>query len=331
METENKDKGIQIMKFHNYVQNRYTFSFSVFFFFLGQPIPRFIIFRIRITYVYRFRLLNDDNLADSVKTVCSLRATQLKDRSYDLGKTVEYDCSANSTKDLNEATANITINTDLNMVTVSGNGTMSEVDFKEINFNANSSDEASNIQENYMKIVRNASINYLRNGTIIKDVDKKHTLRIKGTNKTDIGNELYDGEEVRMILKTSNRRGEKRPEQFDCQVNRSTEDLILDCDISHKSINTSVKDLHLSISNDTNQVLTLQMNDSNNTEPIIISSVNNIVYRQNSGGLSGGAIAGIIIACVVVLIAASIAAIMLKRPKSTDENTTIIGLKTIDD
>ena len=35
METENKDKGIQIMKFHNYVQNRYTFSFSVFFFFLG--------------------------------------------------------------------------------------------------------------------------------------------------------------------------------------------------------------------------------------------------------------------------------------------------------
>ena len=157
------------------------------------------------------------------------------------------------------------------MVTVSGNGTMSEINFKEVNFNANSTDEASNIQDNNLQIDRNASINYLRNGTIITDVDKKHTLRIVGTNKTDIGNELYDGEEVRMILKTSNRRGEKRPEQFNCVVNRSTADLILDCDISHKSINTSAKDLHLSISNDTNQILTLQMADSNNTEPIIIS------------------------------------------------------------
>ena len=330
METENKDKGIQIMKFHNYVPNRHKFTFSVFFFFLNQPIPRFIIFRIRITYTYRFRFLNDDNMADSVKTTCSLRATQLKDNSYPLGKTVEFDCSGNSTKDLNETSANITLNTDLNMVTVSGNGTMSEINFKEVNFNANSTDEASNIQDNNLQIDRNASINYLRNGTIITDVDKKHTLRIVGKNKTDIGNELYDGEEVRMILKTSNRRGEKRPEQFNCVVNRSTADLILDCDISHKSINTSAKDLHLSISNDTNQILTLQMADSNNTEPIIITSANNIVYRRNSGGLSGGAIAGIIIACVVVLLAASIATIMLKRPKKSDENTTIIGLKTID-
>ena len=73
------------------------------------------------------------------------------------------------------------------------------------------------------------------------------------------------------------------------------------------------------------------MKDYNETTPIVMSSSNYVRYRKNSGGLSGGAIAGIIIACVVVLIAASIAAIMLKRPKSTDENTTIIGLKTIDD
>ena len=53
-------------------------------------------------------------------------------------------------------------------------------------------------------------------------------------------------------------------------------------------------------------------------------------YRKSKNGLSGGAIAGIVIACVVELIAASIAPIMLRKPSHHIDNTTVVGLKTIE-
>ena len=56
----------------------------------------------------------------------------------------------------------------------------------------------------------------------------------------------------------------------------------------------------------------------------------NRYYRNSSSGLSGGAIAGIVIACVVALAAASIAAIMLRKPAPPIDNTTVVGLKTVE-
>ena len=50
--------------------------------------------------------------------------------------------------------------------------------------------------------------------------------------------------------------------------------------------------------------------------------------KSSSSGLSGGAIAGIVIACVVVLLAATVAAIMLKKPSPSVDNTTVAELKT---
>ena len=130
---------------------------------------------------------------------------------------------------------------------------------------------------------------------------EKNILRKKGTKKTDIGVPLKGGKEIVMILKTSNRKRAKTPKLYNCKVNKSTIDLIFDCDKSSKSINTSNNDLHLSVSNDTNQIKTIQMIIYNDTSPFIISSSNNIKYLKNSSVLSGTAIAGIIIACIVVL------------------------------
>ena len=53
-------------------------------------------------------------------------------------------------------------------------------------------------------------------------------------------------------------------------------------------------------------------------------------YNKSSSGLSEGAIAGIVIACIAVLLAASIAAIMLRKPAPPIDNTTVVGLKTVE-
>lgn len=327
-ETDIKNAGIQIMKFHNFKTSKNAIKFGVFFFFFNRPIPKYIIFRLRISYSYRLRNLYDGNIADTVRTTCLLKEQKLIDKEYEEGKTVNYICDATASQDLTNLNPNITLNTDVDMVTVDGNGNLKTEDFSNVNFNSNSSYEAMNLQENNLEIEDSISIGYLRKGVIVPAGN--NILKIKGSEKTDIGVPLKDGEEILMIFKTSNKRGVKSPEQYSCKVNKSNNDLIFDCDISSKSINTSNHDLHLSISNDTSHIITIQMLDFNDTTPIIISSSNNIKYIKNSSGLTGGAIACIVIACTVVLAAASISYIMLSKKKTLIDNTTVVGLKTVD-
>ena len=330
---DNKDAGIQVMKFHNFATKQKNINFGVFFFFINRQIPVIIIIRIRVTYYRRLRSLDGETVddADSLRTVCRLNATNISNWDAIGGKTVDYTCEATASREIEPESVNITINTDLDMVTVSKNGTMEDVRFSNINFNANTSAEASNLKENILEInENNCAINYLRNGTV--DDSDKSVLRIMGTNKNDLGQNITNGEKLTMILQTSNK-GIIKPEEYECTMNITNDNtsLTMDCDTSSKSINTCNKYLHLSVSKEKYQILTLQMADYNNTDAIIrTASSNGIRYRKNSGGLSGGAIAGIVIACVVVLAAASIAAIMLRRPKSNTDNTTVVGLKTVD-
>ena len=98
------------------------------------------------------------------------------------------------------------------------------------------------------------------------------------------------------------------------------------------SIGERVVTLHMKegVSTPVNWEVVSTDTDTTTTTAKTADAVNNISYRKNSSGLSGGAIAGIVIACAVVLIAASIVAMMLRKPAPPLDNTTVVGLKTVD-
>jgi len=109
----------------------------------------------------------------------------------------------------------------------------------------------------------------------------------------------------------------------------------LECDTASNPIETYVGNLTQASIDQNKMYLTVNPDLSSQEAsklltPSSSSSGGRTFYRKDSSGLSGGAIAGIVIACVVVLAAASIAAIMLRKPAPPVDNTTVVGLKTVE-
>ena len=104
-------------------------------------------FRLRVTKnTRRFRSLDEDPEAETVPTLCNLTDPSLAGQMADGGKKVDYNCRAETEK-INATIANITLNTDVDMRVVNKNGTTETVNFDEVNFKGNSSEQASNLQE----------------------------------------------------------------------------------------------------------------------------------------------------------------------------------------
>ena len=114
-------------------------------------------------------------------------------------------------------------------------------------------------------------------------------------------------------------------------IDSSSRNATIECNTDETPIRTNYGNLTLSSHNSDTLYLTFNIPpDVNNEEIINTNTARNTYYRKSSSGLSGGAIAGIVIACVVVLAAASIAAIMLRKPAPPIDNTTVVGLKTVE-
>jgi hypothetical protein len=197
------------------------------------------------------------------------------------------------------------------------------LDFSEINFNGNSSEESQSLQQNTKTISSTVSL---------KDAEAsvdKTTLKLKGT--FDPSNKLTTGTIVPLSILTETSHGDNENVEYDCTV-KSTSPGELDCDTSSYPLKTTVQNLHLSTGTTSdNTLVTVYMKDYNrNSTDIITTGSNRYTYNKSSSGLSGGAIAGIVIACIAVLLAASIAAIMLRKPAPPIDNTTVVGLKTVE-
>ena len=327
--TGNSKAAVQVTKFHNFkpptTKGPGKVTFGVFFYFVGRPIVKFIVMRLRITYRSRLRNLQETT-AESARTDCTLSDPSLagKTLSEDQGKNVNYNCEANATQG-DASTANFTLNTDVPMTMVNANGTAETLDFAEVNFNGDAADESTSLQTNTQTI----SESYIFTATNWEFAKQVLVLTGTLTSGRRLRNlALREGQTVQMTLVDSSNEGNK----YDCTINGvSSSPSTLECDTSSNPIKTTVEKLNLNAgtANSNSTLVTLKMADTlDGSTAITTPSSSRYTYNKSSSGLSGGAIAGIVIACVVALAAASIAAIMLRKPAPPVDNTTIVDLKT---
>ena len=314
--TTYQDNLIQIRKFHKFERQKSfkRIKFGAFLYFLNRIIPKNVIMRVVIRYSSRRTLRGlDDNIdAESVRTVCELKEEYKKyEGKVGNGTNVDYDCNAETTKDKEVEEAKI----DVDKPMVVGN---ESIPVSEIDFHPDSAAGAENlVKENSTQEIGVLSIEdvkpYEQNLTLTGKIIPP-TLRLTGPYDID----FYDTE-----------RGEMKT--LNCKANQNNDDFTLVCDTSKNPLTTNYGNLTLSkIETDDLYASFNVPQGQEETEIRAAGSGNNIYYRKNSSGLSGGAIAGIVIACVVVLAAASIAAIMLRKPSPPIDNTTVVGLKTVE-
>ena len=337
--------SLKINKFYNYYTPQpKVIRYNTLFSFLNVIIAFTINLRLRIAYSFgRLRNLQDESAAESVPSTCYINNPELAGKNG-TGGNIKYDCNATTTYNATDIT-NVTINTDVPLK--ADNQSFS---FENVTFNGNSSEEASNLVSTEGVNIEGDPIE-IRDADITVEEDKVvFTGTVAGDEGASTAKAMYDGKETFTMLLSDFSSGTELFEEYDCQISSYTADgdngkVDMSCDTSSKTLknpNAFNLDDSLSIGE---RVVTLHMKEGvstpvnwevvstdtdKTTDATKTDAVNNISYRKNSSGLSGGAIAGIVIACAVVLIAASIVAMMLRKPAPPLDNTTVVGLKTVD-
>ena len=329
---DNNKAPVQFSKFHGFKKPTRKgpgrVNFNVFFYFFGIPIPKFVVLRLRITYVGgRLRSLqNAEAKAESARTDCTVKDPNLagKTLSEEESQNVNFNCEANAT--LGDAsTASYSLNTDIPLTLVNADGKTETLGFDDVNFNGDTGDAATNIEE--------GSVAEIKDVITIKKAEaffEGYIFKINGkcSKSRRLRNLLEEGGQVDMDFKNE----EDEVKKYQCTINGTTENenSELSCDTSSDPLRTYVGKVHLSSgSSKDGTLVSIEMNnpDSNSTLLAPSGGAHNRYYSKSSSGLSGGAIAGIVIACVVVLAAASIAAILLRKPSPPTDNTTVVDLK----
>ena len=324
--TKSKVKGkkkaaIQFSKFYGFHSPTGIgpFYFNVLFY-LIRIVPKWIIFRLRITYNSRLRNLDlgDAGTAESARSDCTPEDNDMVGNDATGGKSVKFNCNATSAGNVNNA--KVEVNTDVDMTIVEANGTTTKVGFEDVNFNGDAAEDAENLG------AATDPFEFFYTLSNSKHSVEGNYLVIKGTfgdlRRLDISN----GATINMDIPNHKDNDEITTDSIPCTYESSS----LRCDASNTKIVTSDQDLHLSSGKtaDNKTLLQIEMSDLTNSTTFPVGGSSSSGYHKSSSGLSGGAIAGIVIACVVVLVAATVAAVMLRKPTPPMENTTVVDLKT---
>ena len=320
------DSGYLAKKFYGFIQQSNLIKFGLLFSFYKRRITYTIVMRIIVTYSSgRSRNLQMKTNAKgaSLPTTCVIKNDSLIGFEGK-GENIDYDCTGAAP----EGAGNITeavIDTNSSLYIGSD-----EVKANEISFSKDS--DVGNIADATKSVIILDSTtaefgnNQINLTGILKPIKEARENIKNGSSYTM---QFYDvsSDSLKNLTCTVT--------QFLDGVGRTGIPCNLSCDASSTPIETYYGNLTQAKIENSNMYLTVNPDFREEDEETLLNSAsgsnaNNIYYRKNSSGLSGGAIAGIVIACVVVLAAASIAAIMLRKPSPPIDNTTVVGLKTVE-
>ena len=318
------DSGYLAKKFYGFKQQSNLIQFGLLFSFYKRTITYTIVMRIIVTYSSgRSRNLQMKTNAKGAElpTTCVIKNDSLIGMEGN-GENIDYDCTGEAPKGAGNITEAV-IDTNSSLYIGSD-----EVKANEISFSKDS--DVSNIADATKSVIILDSTtaefgnNQINLTGILKPI-KEARENIKKDNTYTM--QFYDvsSDSFKSLICTVTEFRDGVGEGIPCN---------LSCDAKSTPIETYYANLTQAKIENSNMYLTVNPDFGEDDEETLLNSAsgsaNNIYYRKNSSGLSGGAIAGIVIACVVVLAAASIAAIMLRKPSPPIDNTTVVGLKTVE-
>ena len=317
---QNKRAAIQFLDINGYnlrssSGNHKSFTFNIFFYFLNMAIPSRVFVPLKLT-LGRLRSLEDR----SIESTCTPTG-EATDKDVLGGQSQRFECTGDV--ETSSDIKGLSISADDPVTAQGSDGKNATVTKDDINFSEDASKAASSIEsakDNVNKVV------ILQNGIIASQNKDQFII---AWNLVD---DVKDGDPLILDLYDDLSNSDKK---ITCSVKRNSGQTVeVDCDTNGENLKAGLNfksgmDGNTKVFlNMTDENAIIEINDANSTTP----SGNNVVYRKNSSGLSGGAIAGIVIACVVALIAASIAALMLRKPTVTPpiDNTTAVQLRSVD-
>ena len=318
------DSGYKAKKFYGFIQQSNLIKFGLLFSFYKRTITYTIVMRIIVTYSSgRSRNLQMKTNAKgaSLPTTCVIKNDSLIGFEGK-GENIDYDCTGAAPEGAGNITGAV-IDTNSSLYIGSD-----EVKANEISFSKDS--DVGNIASATKSVIILDSTtaefgnNQINLTGFLKPM-KEARENIKKDNKYSM--QFYDvsSDSLKSLTCTVTEFRDGVGEGIPCN---------LSCDAKSTPIETYYANLTQAKIENSNMYLTVNPDFGEDDEETLLNSAsgsaNNIYYRKNSSGLSGGAIAGIVIACVVVLAAASIAAIMLRKPSPPIDNTTVVGLKTVE-
>ena len=312
--TNNTKAKLQILDFSGFEQSpssggKIPFSFIAFFYFLEIEIPEIIYLPLKAN-VGRLRNLEEQK----IEATCTLEGDSSEDDQG--GKSQKYKCTGSAD---GEGTITSLAYDDSRKIRTVTKGVTNYIGGEDIFFGEGADSFKDKIHKADTKVTDYYT---LKNGEVDNGSPNDGKFNVNGALDKSI--DTINNQNLNLGINDTT--------SLTCGISGSTENSVLNCNTNNEPLEANLHGKSGLVTIDEKNykvVLTMKPEKATVTEGEVTSS--SPTYRKSSSGLSGGAIAGIVIACVVVLIAAAVAAIMLRKPTPPPvDNTTVSGLKTVE-
>ena len=293
--------------------NPVTIVFRVFIYFINVPMYPRLSFTVKITQ-HRLRELQD--ITKNSSLYCHLNNSDVQ------GSLAPYDCEAQATIEPDEVSSN-------------GHYKFEDENGRPITLET---DDANGI-EVPDDVEKNAENIHLQNSTTFSYValenagyfveDDGKTFHITGQL---VGTDTDKVIKAKSIPVTFYKEDTNTPITISCSTSGNVDAFELIC-VAPQNFNAKINNAKAQVSDNIPIIFSAITEGANNLEITGAGNLtnNNVYYRKNSSGLSGGVIAAIVIPCAVVLILLTIIGMYIRRPKpAMNSNSTIVELRTVD-